>query len=219
MAYVKICGLNDPTHIRVAAEAGADWVGFVLFEKSPRNVLSPGSDRLEDLEILVRTAEELGIASVVLMVDPDEALFMETLERIRPVALQLHGRETQTDVHRMWLDCAGQAELWKAFPVSEPADLEALEGWSLDRLLVDAAPPQNATRPGGNGVTADWHSVQGHAFPQPWILAGGLTPQNVIEAVQQTDAPAVDVSSGVERATGLKDEDLIRAFIDAAKSV
>jgi len=218
MAQVKICGLTDTAHIRAAAEAGADWVGFVLFQKSPRNLLGEGEDALEDVIGLSTFAQDLGLLSVILLVDPDEDLFEDVLHDVEPDAIQLHGRETPEQVVRWWRDCAGVCELWKAVGVSSEADLEELDQWRVDRLLIDAKPPEDADRPGGNGDPLDWAILEDFEPGVPWILAGGLTAENVESAVAATGATAVDVSSGIERAPGIKDEDLIRAFIDAAKS-
>lgn len=219
MAQVKICGLKDTAHIRAAAEAGADWVGFVLFPKSPRNVLGEGEEELDEVIGLSEFAQELGLLSVILLVDPDEDLFEDVLHDVEPDAIQLHGKETPEQVLRWWRDCAGICELWKAVSVANEDDLEELDQWRVDRLLVDAAAPEDADNPGGNGETMDWSLLDGFEPGVPWILAGGLTPENVEAAITATGATAVDVSSGVEQARGIKDEYLIRAFIDAAKSV
>ncbi|MEM8617036.1 MAG: phosphoribosylanthranilate isomerase [Pseudomonadota bacterium] len=218
MAHVKICGLKDTSMVRTCAEAGADWVGFVLYPKSPRNILGTGAEALEDLEDLSRFAQELGVLSVVLMVNPDEDLFEQVLHDIEPNAIQLHGKENPKQIERMWRDCDGICELWKAVGVSSEADLEDLDQWRVDRLLLDAKPPQGADLPGGNGAAIDWSILSGFEAPAPWLLAGGLTPDNVEAAITATGARAVDVSSGVERARGVKDEALVRAFIDAAKT-
>ncbi len=218
MTRVKICGLKDTAHIRAAAEAGADWVGFVLYAKSPRNVLGEGEEALEEVASLSEFAQELGVQSVILLVDPDEDLFEDVLHEVEPDAIQLHGTETPEQVLRWWRDCTGICELWKAVGVSNEDDLEALDQWRVDRLLIDAKPPEDADLPGGNGEAVDWSLLEGFEPGVPWILAGGLTPETVEEAITATGAPAVDVSSGVERTRGVKDEDLIRAFIDAAKS-
>jgi len=218
MTLVKICGLKDTAHIRAAAEAGADWVGFVLFPKSPRNVLGEGEDAFEDVIGLSEFAQDLGLLSVILLVDPDEDFFDDVLHDIEPDAIQLHGNEPPDQVLRWWRDCTGICELWRAVSVGSEDDLEMLDQWRVDRLLIDATPPEDSDRPGGNGETVDWSLLDGFEPDAPWILAGGLTPDNVEAAVTATGATAVDVSTGVERAPGVKDEDLIRAFIDAAKS-
>ena len=219
MAQVKICGLKDTEHIRAAAAAGADWVGFVLFPKSPRNVLGEGEDELDEVIGLSEFAQELGLLSVILLVDPDEDLFEDVLHDVEPDAIQLHGKETPEQVLRWWRDCAGICELWKAVSVANEDDLEELDQWRVDRLLVDAAPHEVADNPGGNGESMDWSLLDGFEPGVPWILAGGLTPENVGAAITAPGATAVDVSSGVAPARGIKDAHLIRAFIDAAKSV
>ena len=218
MAQVKICGLTDTAHIRAAAEAGADWVGFVLYPKSPRNILGEGEDALDEVCALNDFAQDLGLLSVILLVDPGEDLFDDVLHEVEPDAIQLHGKESPDQVLRWWRDCSGICELWRAVGVSTEDDLEALDQWRVDRFLIDAKPPKDADRPGGNGETMDWSLLDGFQPDVPWILAGGLTSENVETAIAATGATAVDVSSGVESAPGLKDEDLIRAFIDAAKS-
>jgi len=218
MALVKICGLRDTAHIRAAAEAGADWVGFVLFEKSPRNVLGEGEEALDDVCALSEFAQDLGLLSVILLVDPDEDFFDDVLHEIEPDAIQLHGSESPDQVLRWWRDCSGICELWRAVGVANEDDLETLDQWRVDRLLIDAKPPEDSDRPGGNGEPMDWSLLEDLDLDVPWLLAGGLTPENVEAAISATGATAVDVSSGVESAPGLKDEDLIRAFIDAAKS-
>ncbi len=218
MAQVKICGLKDTAHIRAAAEAGADWVGFVLFPKSPRSILGEGEDGLDEVCGLSEFAQDLGLRSVVLLVDPDEDLFDDVLHEVEPDAIQLHGKESPDQVLRWWRDCSGICELWRAVGVSTEDDLDALDQWRVDRFLIDAKPPEDADRPGGNGEAMDWTLLEGFEPGVPWILAGGLTAENVETAITATGASAVDVSSGVESAPGLKDEDLIRAFIDAAKS-
>ncbi len=218
MAQVKICGLSDSAHIRAAAEAGADWVGFVLFEKSPRNILGEGEEALDEVCSLSEFAQDLGLLSVILLVDPDEDLFDAVLHEVEPDAIQLHGKENPDQVLRWWRDCSGICELWRAVGVSTEDDLEELDQWRVDRLLIDAKPPQDADRPGGNGEAIDWALLDGFEPGVPWILAGGLTPDKVEEAITATGANAVDVSSGVESAPGLKDVNLIGAFIDAAKS-
>ena len=219
MTQVKICGLSDITHVRVAAEAGAEWAGFVLFPKSPRNVLGSGVSALEHFQELVSAAADFGIGSVALLVDPDDDLFHDVALDIQPNAIQLHGAESVAQVNRMWRDCAGEIELWKAFSVDADTDLTTLDMWSVDRYLLDAKAPAESDLPGGNGAAFDWQLLQDLHLSKPWILAGGLTLENVSAAIDATGAPMVDVSSGVETAPGVKDEDLIRAFIDAAKSV
>ncbi|MCF6328418.1 MAG: phosphoribosylanthranilate isomerase [Henriciella sp.] len=217
MTQVKICGLTDPSMVRIAAEAGADWLGFVLYPKSPRNLLGSGADALDEVQELSQFTQELGVLSTILMVDPSADLFEQVLHDVEPNAIQLHGKETPEQVQRMWRDCTGICELWKALGVSGAEDLQEIEQWRVDRLLIDAKPPEGVSLPGGNGEAMDWSVLEGFEPHVTWLLAGGLTPENVAEAITITGAPAVDVSSGVERMRGVKDEDLIRAFIDAVR--
>ncbi len=217
MTQVKICGLTDPSMVRIAAEAGADWIGFVLYPKSPRNLLGSGADALDEVQELSQFAQELGVLSTILMVDPSEDLFEQVLHDVEPNAIQLHGKETPVQVQRMWRDCSEICELWKAVGVSDTEDLQEIEQWRVDRLLIDAKPAPDASLPGGNGEVMDWSVLAGFEPHVPWLLAGGLTPENVAEAIAVTGALAVDVSTGVERVRGVKDEDLIRAFIDAVR--
>ena len=217
MTQVKICGLTDPSMVRIAAEAGADWIGFVLYPKSPRNLLGSGADALDEVQELSQFAQELGVLSTILMVDPSEDLFEQVLHDVEPNAIQLQGKETPVQVQRMWRDCSEICELWKAVGVSDAEDLQEIEQWRVDRLLIDAKPAQDASLPGGNGEAMDWSVLAGFEPHVPWLLAGGLTPENVAEAIAASGALGVDVSSGVERVRGVKDEDLIRAFIDAVR--
>ncbi|MBM3605841.1 MAG: phosphoribosylanthranilate isomerase [Alphaproteobacteria bacterium] len=210
MADVKICGLREQAHVAAAADAGARFVGFVFFPKSPRAVT-------------VRQAAALaqdvpaGVARVGLFVDPDDALLTEALESVPLDVIQLHGGETPDRVAE--IKALTGLPVMKAVGISGPDDLPQLTEYGLvaDMLLVDAKAPKDADLPGGNGLAFDWRLLVGRRWLRPWMLAGGLTPQNVAEAVRLTGAPMVDVSSGVESEPGLKDEALIRAFLDAAR--
>ena len=206
---VKICGLSEPDTLRAAVRAGADWIGFVFFEKSPRNITLAAAESL---------LMGMGMAEpVALLVDPDDAL-VDDVTALGIRILQLHGQEAPDRVAEIKTRTGG--EVWKAVGVSEPADLERAERYvgSADRLLLDAKPKQGADVPGGAGEVFDWSLLRDWAVPMPWILAGGLSPENVGEAIKTTGAKAVDVSSGVERARGLKDAQRIEAFIKAAKA-
>lgn len=209
MAQVKICGLRRPEHITAAAEAGARFMGFVFFPKSPRAV---SIDAAADLVAHV----PVGVARVGLFVDPDDALLTETLARVPLDIIQLHGSESPERVAQV--KALTGLPVMKAVGLSDPADLPALTDYGLvaDMLLVDAKPPRDAELPGGNGLSFDWRLLVGRKWLRPWMLAGGLTAQNVAEAIRLTGAPAVDVSSGVEAEPGVKDNALIRAFIAAA---
>jgi phosphoribosylanthranilate isomerase len=205
---VKICGLSTPDQVRWAVEAGARYIGFVFFAKSPRNVA---------IETAAALALEVppGVAKVALVVDPDDALLDEILARVPIDMLQLHGGETPARVAQ--IRAAHGLPVMKAVGIAGPDDVAKLDSYSpvADQLLVDAKPPKGAPLPGGTGVPFDWGLLRGYRFQRPWMLAGGLTPQNVVAAVKLTGARQVDVSSGVESAPGVKDEALVRAFLRA----
>lgn len=207
---VKICGLRDQDHLRAAIAAGAAYVGFVFFPKSPR-CLSPVQAR--DLAISVPA----GLAKVALVVDADDAMLDGLVESVPLDMLQLHGHESPDRVAR--IRARYGLPVMKAVGVASEDDLPALADHArvADQLLVDAKPPRDAVLPGGNGIAFDWRLVAGRRWPVPWMLAGGLTPANVAEAIRLTGARQVDVSSGVESAPGVKDPALIRAFISAAQ--
>jgi len=209
MAQVKICGLSQPEHVDAAIRAGAGFLGFVFFPKSPRNVSA---------ETAAALAADVppGIARVGLFVNPDDALLDRVLGLVPLDILQLHGAETPERVSQ--IRARTGLPVMKAVGVSTPADLDALWDYGLvaDMLLVDAKPPPDAVLPGGNGLAFDWRLLVGRKWLKPWVLAGGLNPDNVAEAVHLTGARIVDVSSGVESAPGHKDAALIRRFIAAA---
>lgn len=207
---VKICGLKEAEHIRVAAEAGASYVGFVFFEKSPRNVTVA---QAKSLAIDV----PMGVAKVALTVNADNAFLDHLLETVPLDMLQLHGKETPERV--LEVKERYRLPVMKAIGIADEADTAQIDlyGEVADQLLVDAKAPKGAELPGGNGLAFDWKLVKRKFWPKPWMLAGGLTPENVALAVQMTGAKQVDISSGVESAPGVKDPDLIRAFIKAAQ--
>ena len=207
---VKICGLTRASDVAAAVNAGAAYLGFNFFPKSPRYV------SLSDAAALALTVPE-GVAKVALSVDADDA-FLDALTAAVPLdMLQLHGGETPARV----LDVKARYGLpvMKVVGVACADDLPQLEahGQVADQLLVDAKPPPGADRPGGNALTFDWNLIAGRRWPVPWMLAGGLTPDNVAEAIAMTGARQVDVASGVESAPGIKDAGLIRNFIIATK--
>lgn len=210
MADVKICGLREPAHVVAAAEAGARFVGFVFFPKSPRAVT------VSEAAALAQTVP-VGVARVGLFVDPDDALLAEVLAEVPLDVVQLHGHETPERVAEV--KTLTGLPVMKAVGISGPEDLPLLmdHGLVADMLLVDAKAPQGAELPGGNGLAFDWRLLVGRHWLRPWMLAGGLTPENVAEAVRLTGAPMVDVSSGVESAPGFKDADRINAFVAAAR--
>jgi len=210
---VKICGLRDEAALDVALAGGADYVGFVFFARSPRNILPQTARSLAD--------KARGKAKIVaLFVDPDDALVAEVVETVSPDILQLHGTETPARVAEIARRFG--RPVMKAVAVAGARDVQAALAYvgSADRILFDAKAAQADTDalPGGNGVAFDWHALAGLEGRIDYMLAGGLTPGNVAEAILITGARAVDVSSGVESRPGEKDPDLIRRFIHAAKT-
>ncbi len=206
---VKICGLSSAESVEAAAAAGAAYVGFVFFPKSPRNV---SVDDARSLALLVPH----GVAKVALTVDADNA-FLDALTDVVPLdMLQLHGHESPNRVSAVRARYG--LPVMKAVGVADAGDLAEIDRYAkvADQILVDAKPPKSATLPGGNGLAFDWRLIAGRRWPVPWMLAGGLTSDNAAEAVRLTGARQVDVSSGVESAPGVKDCDLIRAFLRAA---
>ena len=206
---VKICGLSDPEGVDAAIAAGADYLGFVLFPKSPRNVS------------LARAAELAGRARgrtriVALTVDAPDTALSDIAAALRPDLLQLHGSETAERVAsvRQLL----RRPVMKAVGIASRDDVSALGDFAADRLLLDAKAPADAALPGGNGARFDWSILQGFSTPLPWFLAGGLDPGNVGAAVRAARPSGVDVSSGVESAPGQKNPELIRAFVAAVRA-
>lgn len=207
---VKICGLSTPETLGVALDAGADLVGFVFFPPSPRHL------DLAAARVLARgVADRAG--KVALTVDADDTLLAAIVEAIEPDMLQLHGSETSERVTAV--KSRFGLPVMKAVPVAEAADLAKVPVYAAvaDRLLFDAQAPREATRPGGLGQPFDWRLLENFEPGVPFMLSGGLDAGNVATALAVTRAPAVDVSSGVERAPGIKDPDRIRAFIRAAR--
>ena len=208
---IKICGLTDPADIPAAILAGASYVGFVFFPKSPRHL------ELEAAAFMAASVP-VGIMKVALTVDADDAM-LDTLTGQVPLdMLQLHGSESPERV--AGVKSRYGLPVMKAVGIADARDLPQLEtyGRVADQLLVDAKPPKGADRPGGNAMAFDWTLIAGRRWPVPWMLAGGLTPENVAQAVRLTGARQVDVSSGVESAPGVKDADKMRAFVEAAQS-
>ncbi len=207
---VKICGLSTPATLDAALEAGADMVGFVFFPKSPRH-------------IDWATARALGTRArgrakiVALSVDADDEALKRIGEALNPDLYQLHGRETPARVGRISELC--DRPTMKAIGVAVREDFSAAGPYEdvADFLLIDAKPPKDATLPGGNGRPFDWSLARDFRPRSPWLLSGGLEPENVGAAIAESGARGVDVSSGVERAPGVKDEGKIRAFVAAAR--
>ena len=207
---VKICGVNTPEALRWAAEAGADFVGFVYFPPSPRAVTPAQSGAIS-------ASLEGGPRRVGLFVDPGDALLEAALATTPLDVIQLHGEESPARVAEIRA-CFG-VPVMKALGIATEADLAQITPYAevADRLLLDAKPPPGAVLPGGNAAPFEWRLARLARITRPWLLAGGLTPSNVAEAILASGAPGVDVSSGVERARGVKDPALIQAFIARAR--
>ncbi len=207
---VKICGLRTLADIAAVSTAGAVYAGFVFFAKSPRHLTL---DQARQLAL----AAPVGLAKVALTVDPDDAALDALVEAMPLDMLQLHGRESPDRVAEVRARYG--LPVMKAVGVADEGDLAALFDYSLvaDQILIDAKPPKGADLPGGNGLAFDWRLVAQRRWLRPWMLAGGLTPENVAEAVRLTNARQVDVSSGVEFAPGVKDHGKIAAFVAAAR--
>ncbi len=209
---VKICGLSTPETLEVALQAGADMVGFVFFPASPRH-------------ISLETAGKLGrqvngrAGKVALTVDADDALLANIVETLKPDMLQLHGSETVARVRDIKQKFG--LPVMKVIAVETSADLAALPGYAAvaDRILFDARAPKGATRPGGLGTVFDWRLLSALDVKVPFMISGGLNAGNVAEAARVTRASGFDISSGVESSPGIKDPEMIRAFIRAARLV
>ncbi len=208
---VKICGVTRADDVIAAAEAGAAYVGFVFYERSPRAVTVAQARALA-------VEAPVGLAKVALVVDADDATLDEITAVVPLDMLQLHGSETPervAEVKRRY-----GLPVMKAVGIADAGDVEKLDLYAqvADQLLVDAKPPKDAVLPGGNGLAFDWRVISARRWPVPWMLAGGLTAETVATAIAVTGVRQVDVSSGVETAPGVKDAPSIRAFIDAAKT-
>ena len=209
MVEIKICGINDALAMDAALAAGADLVGLVFFPLSPRAV------SIEKAAMLAGLAR--GRARVVaLTVDGDDTLIKGIVETVAPNLLQLHGEETPARVAE--LRARFGRPVIKAIPIAAATDLKAVPAYEAvaDRLLFDARPPRDATRPGGHGRIFDWSLIASVERKKPVMLSGGLDPGNVAEAIRIARPDAVDVSSGVESAPGRKDPEKISAFVAAA---
>lgn len=210
MTEIKICGLSTPDTLDAALGAGADWVGFVRFPRSPRHV------ELETACTLSRQAKGRA-GRVVLLVDPDDASLHHAVEAIEPDLIQLHGRESPERVAE--IRALTGLPVMKALGIASAGDLASIAAYAgiADRLLLDAKAPPGASLPGGNGVSFDWNLLAGADLPAGTMLSGGLGPANVAEALARTGLTAVDVSSGVEKAPGSKDPARIAAFVAAVR--
>ncbi len=209
---VKICGLRTAADVAAVAGSGAAYAGFVFFPKSPRHLT------VEAARDLALGAPE-GLCKVALTVNADDATLDRIVETVPLDMLQLHGHEPPDRVAEV--KARYGLPVMKAIGVAGEEDLAGLIDMSLvaDQLLIDAKPPKGADLPGGNGLAFDWRLLVGRKWLRPWMLAGGLTPDNVAQAVRLTGARQVDVSSGVESAPGVKDPARIAAFVEAAQGV
>ena len=210
-ALVKICGLTTPDMIDAAITAGADMIGLVHFVRSPRHVDPAAAAALAN-----RARDRVAVVS--LLVDPDDAMIDDVLRHVSPDILQLHGGESVERVAA--IRRRTDRRIMKAIKVETAADAAEAKAYAdaADIILFDAKAPKGALLPGGNGLAFDWRSLA-EVTPKlgSWMLSAGLTPETVAEAIRLTGAPAVDVSSGVETAPGVKDADLIRRFLLAAR--
>ena len=205
---VKICGVLTPAILETAISAGADFVGFVFFAKSPRNLTIPNAANLAD-------AARGRVRTVTVLVDPDDDLVDRIVTEVRPDVLQLHGAETPERVGAV--KTRAGLTVFKAVPVSDASDVVAAGRYSgvADQLLFDTKAPPGAELPGGNGLCFDWAILD--AVAAPFALSGGLDADNVAEAIRLSGATLVDVSSGVETAPGEKDPRLITQFVRAVQ--
>ena len=207
---IKICGLSTASSLGAALDARAEMVGFVFFPPSPRHLAYDAARALG--------AQAAGRAlKTALTVDADDDTFTQLIAALQPDLLQLHGKESPQRAAE--IRARFGLPVMKAIGVSSAADLAAVAAYEpvVDRILFDAKPPRESTRPGGNGLAFDWGLIAGVKIGKPWMLSGGLDPQNIAQAIAATGAPGVDVSSGVESASGIKSNTAIAEFIAAAR--
>jgi phosphoribosylanthranilate isomerase len=207
---VKICGLRTVADVAAVAAAGAAYAGFNFFPKSPRYLT------LAEARLLALSAP-VGLAKVALTVDADDTVLDAIVEAVPLDMLQLHGAESPDRVAEV--KARYGLPVMKVLGVADEGDLAGLLDHALaaDQIMIDAKPPKGAVLPGGNGVPFDWRLVAGRRWLKPWMLAGGLTPENVAEAIRLTGARQVDLASGVESAPGVKDHAKIAAFMAAVQ--
>jgi len=209
MAEVKICGIKDEASLDAAISGGATYIGLVFFAKSPRHL------QLDQAAALSQRARgRTRIVAVTVNGEPD--LLSAVAAAVKPDFFQLHGSESPAQVTQ--IKATHQTRVIKAISIATGTDLQGVEAFApiADMLLFDAKAPAGAALPGGNGTAFDWTILRGYRPPRPWLLSGGLDPENVARAITEAEAPGVDVSSGVERAPGVKDEGKILAFLVAA---
>ena len=202
---VKVCGINDPAAFDATVEAGADWLGFVFFPPSPRAVTPQQAASLS-------RRHAGGPLRVGLFVEPSDVAIAAALDAVALDVLQLYVAPARAAAIRQ----AFRLPVWRAVGVASTGDLPN-EAAGIDALLIEAKPPPGADRPGGNAASLDWALLAGWQPPASWLLAGGLTPATVAEAIRVSGARSVDVSSGVERSRGVKDPARVAAFVTAAR--
>lgn len=207
---IKICGIKTPDVLETAILAGADMAGFMHFPRSPRHA------SIEQLGALISAARGR-IQTCVVLVNPDNSCVAE-VAALGPDWIQLHGPETPHRVEAVRAEAG--VEIIKALPIGSADDLAHVAQFVdiADRILLDAKPPKHADRPGGLGVSFDWSLLKALDPALPFMLSGGLTPQNVVEAIKTVKPFAIDVSSGVESAPGVKEKKLVEAFIRNARA-
>lgn len=213
MTDAKICGIKTPEALEAAIAGGARWIGLVLYEKSPRNMPIDTAAALADMA-------RGRVSVVVLLVDPGDDRISDVMHRVGPDLIQLHGDESPERVAA--IRSTFSIRVIKAVGVRTEADVKAALAYAqpgiADLLLFDAKPPNGADMPGGHGIPFDWTILSAVPVDMPYMLAGGLTPGNVRDAILKTGAPAVDVSSGVETGPGEKSPELIERFLLAVKT-
>lgn len=208
---IKICGLSTPEAVDRAADLNADMAGFIFFEKSPRHVA------IETAAALAAQARSRGLTTVAVTVDMDDAGLDEIVARVKPDWLQLHGGESPERAAA--IKARYKLPVMKAFAIREAADLERIAPYQgiAERFLFDAKPPKGSDLPGGNGVSFDWQLLAALDGTASYMLSGGLSKDNIGEALSISGATMVDVSSGVESAPGVKDLDMMDAFVRAVQ--
>ena len=207
---IKICGLSTPDTMQATIDAGADWIGLVFFPKSPRHV---SFEKAAELAAIARGKVKI----VALTVNADDALLADIMASAKPDMIQFHGSETPACIAEV--KAKHGVEAMKAIGVRSAEDLASYDDYATvcDTILLDAKPPKDAKHPGGNGVTFDWSLLDQLKGKKPFMLSGGLTLDNVSDAVSQVRPHGLDLSSGVESAPGIKDVKLIQAFIGKAR--
>ncbi|MGH1404669.1 MAG: phosphoribosylanthranilate isomerase [Alphaproteobacteria bacterium] len=208
----KICGIKTPEMLRASIEANARFIGFVFFPPSPRHV---ATDTAKELALMIPT----GMRAVGLFVDPTDEELTSILGKVQLDMIQLHGSESPDRVQEIKNKFA--MPIIKAIPIQCADDLEHIPKYEAvtDWLLFDAKPPKDSALPGGTGKSFDWGILKNQTFSKPWMLSGGLTPDNIGQALSILSPNAVDVSSGVEKTRGEKDADKIKAFLDTVNAL